>query len=72
MIVSRCRRDRLRSPKAGLCGTVLLNLSNMELVHRTNRIDPSAARALVPYAGWCLFATALNASIARLNPARRP
>ncbi|MEU4089287.1 TspO/MBR family protein [Streptomyces aureus] len=60
----------LRSPTAGVCGTMLLNLSNAELVHRTNRIDPSAARALGPYVGWCLFATALNASIARNNPAR--
>lgn len=57
----------LRSPKAGLAGTVLLDLSNAELIRRTARTDPQAAAALVPYALWCAFATALNADIARRN-----
>ncbi|MEU6278402.1 TspO/MBR family protein [Streptomyces populi] len=61
----------LREPRAGLYGTLLLNLSNAELVHRVRRVDPTAARALVPYAGWCVFATALNGSITRRNPPRR-
>ncbi|KAB1988278.1 TspO/MBR family protein [Streptomyces triticiradicis] len=60
----------LRKPKAGLYGTFLLNLSNAELIHRVRRVDPAAARALVPYAGWCVFATALNGSITRRNPPR--
>jgi tryptophan-rich sensory protein len=73
----------LHSPRAGLAGTVLLDISNAELIRRTARIDPGAAQALVPYALWCAFATALNADIARRNgtspltspqshPARRP
>ncbi|MFI1712071.1 TspO/MBR family protein [Streptomyces sp. NPDC053513] len=58
---------RLRSPRAGLVGTVLLDLSNAELIRRTARTDPIAARALWPYAAWCAFATALNASLVRLD-----
>jgi translocator protein len=58
----------LRSPKAGLAGTVLLDLSNAELIRRAARTDPRAAGALVPYAVWCAFATVLNADIARRNP----
>ncbi|MFF7241877.1 tryptophan-rich sensory protein [Streptomyces collinus] len=57
-----------RSPAAGLAGTVLLDLSTAELIHRTARHDRTAALALVPYGAWCAFATALNASIARRNP----
>lgn len=57
----------LRSPRAGLAGTLLLDLSNAELIRRTARTDPAAAAALVPYALWCAFATALNADIARRN-----
>ncbi len=58
----------LRNPKAGLAGTILLDLSNAELIRRTGRIDPRAAGALAPYALWCAFATVLNADIARRNP----
>lgn len=57
-----------RSPKAALAGTLLLDLSNAELIRRTARTDPTAARVLLPYAAWCAFATALNASISRRNP----
>ena len=57
-----------RSPRSGLAGTALLDLSNAELIRRTARVDATAAAALLPYAAWCLFATALNASIARRNP----
>lgn len=56
-----------RSPRAGLVGTLLLDLSNIELIRRTARVDTAGARALLPYAGWCAFATALNAAIARRN-----
>ncbi|MGW6753008.1 tryptophan-rich sensory protein [Streptomyces sp. NPDC055006] len=34
----------------------------------TSRIDRNATAALLPYAAWCWFATALNASIAQHNP----
>jgi translocator protein len=57
----------LRSPRAGMAGTVLLDISNVELIRRTVHIDPGAAQALIPYALWCAFATALNADIARRN-----
>jgi tryptophan-rich sensory protein len=57
----------LRSPRAGLVGTVLLDLSNAELIRRTARTDRAAAAALFPYAAWCGFATALNGSLARRN-----
>ncbi|MFE3996219.1 TspO/MBR family protein [Streptomyces goshikiensis] len=56
-----------RSPKAALAGTLLLDCSNAELVRRIGRTDPTAARVLWPYAAWCAFATALNASITRRN-----
>ncbi len=56
-----------RSPAAGLAGTLLLDLSNADLLRRTARVDRRAARVLLPYAAWCCFATALNASIARRN-----
>ncbi|WP_089228960.1 TspO/MBR family protein [Actinacidiphila glaucinigra] len=57
-----------RSPRAGLAATALLNASNLHLIRRVSRCDPWAATALLPYAAWCSFATALNARIAQLNP----
>ncbi|GAA2774492.1 TspO/MBR family protein [Streptomyces lavendulae] len=59
---------RRRSPRAALAGTLILDLSNAELIRRTAGTDPVAARALLPYAAWCVFATALNASLTRRNP----
>jgi tryptophan-rich sensory protein len=56
-----------RSPVAGLAGTLVLDVSNADLIRRTAKYDPAAATALIPYAAWCLFATALNGSIARRN-----
>ncbi|MGX1762438.1 TspO/MBR family protein [Streptomyces lydicus] len=55
------------SVRAGVAGTVLLDLSNAELIRRTARTDPIAAAALLPYAAWCAFATVLNTAIARRN-----
>lgn len=57
-----------RSPRAGLVSTLLLDASNLHLIRTTARSDRRAAAALLPYAAWCLFATALNARIARRNP----
>ncbi|KIE25877.1 TspO and MBR-like protein [Streptomyces sp. MUSC 125] len=57
----------LRSPAAGLAGTLLLDVSNADLLRRTARVDRSATLMLAPYAAWCCFATALNASIVRRN-----
>jgi benzodiazapine receptor len=56
-----------RSTLAGLAGTLALDASNADLLRRANRHDPAAARALVPYAAWCAFATALNGAIAVRN-----
>jgi len=56
-----------RSPKAGAVGTVLLDASNADLLKRIVSIDTAAAATLIPYAAWCLFATALNTDIAVRN-----
>ncbi|MFE0577321.1 TspO/MBR family protein [Streptomyces sp. NPDC058874] len=59
---------RLRSPKAALVGTLLLDVSNADLIRRTARADAAAAAALIPYGAWCGFATWLNAAVVRRNP----
>ncbi|WP_328390201.1 tryptophan-rich sensory protein [Streptomyces sp. NBC_00400] len=56
-----------RSTKAGVLGTLLLDVSNVELIRRTARSDSTAARVLLPYAAWCAFVTTLNLAIARSN-----
>jgi tryptophan-rich sensory protein len=56
-----------RSVVGGLAGTLALDASNLDLIRRTAKYDSVAAGALVPYAAWCLFATALNGAIARRN-----
>jgi tryptophan-rich sensory protein len=56
---------RMRSAKAGLVGTVLLDVSNAALTARAAKADRTAALALVPCAAWCPFATLLNADLAR-------
>jgi translocator protein len=61
----------LRSPRAGLAGTVMVDLSNAELIQRVARTDPAAAAVLAPYGLWCAFATVLNAAIALRNRPRR-
>ncbi|HLN68686.1 MAG TPA: tryptophan-rich sensory protein [Streptosporangiaceae bacterium] len=43
-------------------------MANVLLIRQTWRADRTAAVLLVPYAGWTVFATALNAEIVRLNP----
>ncbi|MFG1808230.1 TspO/MBR family protein [Streptomyces sp. NPDC049040] len=58
---------RARTPAAGLALTTALSASCWDLVRRTSHTDSAAAAALVPYAGWCTFATALNAAIWRRN-----
>ncbi|MEU6841595.1 TspO/MBR family protein [Streptomyces sp. NPDC046716] len=58
---------KARTPYAGLAVTAATALSSWDLVRRSARIDRGAAAALVPYATWCTFATALNAEIARRN-----
>ncbi|MEW9531269.1 TspO/MBR family protein [Microbispora sp. NPDC049125] len=59
---------RARSPRLALAEILALNVSNVLLTRRALGADRAAGRLLLPYAGWTVFATALNASIARRNP----
>ena len=59
---------RARRPRAALAEIACLNIANVLLIRQTWRADRTAAVLLVPYAGWTLLATALNAEIVRLNP----
>lgn len=56
-----------QSPAAGLGVIGVLNGLNVALVRETARHDRKAAAALVPYAAWTGFATALNLAIWRRN-----
>ncbi|MEW9547870.1 TspO/MBR family protein [Nonomuraea sp. NPDC050783] len=58
---------RAKSPRLALAEIAVLNLSNVALIRRAMKADRTAGAALVPYAAWTLFATALNASIVRRN-----
>lgn len=51
----------------GLVVIVLLDLAVLATIVVFRRTSQAAAWLLVPYLGWTLFATALNASIAALN-----
>ncbi|MEV5707402.1 TspO/MBR family protein [Actinoallomurus sp. NPDC052274] len=57
-----------RRPRLALADVAALNLSNLSLVRRAWRVDRRAGALLVPYAGWTLFAAALNTAIVRRNP----
>ena len=58
---------RRRSPAAGMVVIAALNGLNAALVRRAATVDGRATAALVPYAVWTGFATALNGSIWRRN-----
>ncbi|QRV02344.1 tryptophan-rich sensory protein [Arcanobacterium phocisimile] len=45
----------------------LLASSSIHLAYRAGKVCPAAGVALIPYAGWTAFATALNIEIAHLN-----
>jgi tryptophan-rich sensory protein len=59
---------RARRPRAALAEIACLNIANVLLIRQTWQADRTAAVLLLPYAGWTVFATALNAEIVRLNP----
>lgn len=59
---------RARNPRLALAEILALNASNALLTRRILREDRAAGLLLLPYAGWTVFATALNAAIARRNP----
>jgi tryptophan-rich sensory protein len=56
-----------QSPASGLAAIVLLDALNIALVREAAARDRRAGAALVPYALWTGFATALNSSIWRRN-----
>ncbi|TDE51515.1 tryptophan-rich sensory protein [Nonomuraea mesophila] len=58
---------RARNPKLALAEILVLNASNAMLVRRGWTLDRRAGLFLLPYAGWTVFATALNTAIARQN-----
>lgn len=58
---------RARNLPLATAGAALLAASSTDLARRGLKTGPKAA-GLVAYAGWCAYATALAASLARLNP----
>ncbi len=58
-----------KRPRWALAEILALNVSNLDLVRRSARVDPASGWLLAPYAAWTAFATALNAAIAARNPA---
>lgn len=61
-------RGRRLWPAAG--HAALLAASSADLSRRVGRARPGLGTRLLPYAAWTAFATALNAEVARRNPAR--
>ena len=47
-----------------------IEVSTVDLVRRAHRVAPRAAAALLPYAAWNAFATALSTDLARRNVGR--
>ncbi|WP_182905942.1 TspO/MBR family protein [Microbispora sp. H13382] len=62
---------KARNPRLALAEILALDVSNALLTRRLLREDRTAGLLLLPYAGWTVFATALNAAIARHNPQAR-
>jgi len=61
---------RAHRPWAAAAESALLTASTVDLARRAAAVHRPAAAALVPYAAWTAFATALSAAIARRNPRR--
>ncbi|WP_212719117.1 TspO/MBR family protein [Blastococcus sp. CCUG 61487] len=58
---------RARRPWLAAAESAALTISTVDLARRAARVRPATAVALVPYAAWTAFATALTVSIARRN-----
>jgi|SRR4051794_23687848 benzodiazapine receptor len=56
---------RARRPSLAAAEAALLAISTADLARRSARIDRTAGLALLPYAAWTAFATALSTEIAR-------
>jgi translocator protein len=62
---------RAEKPRLAVVESAVLAASTVDLARRTWRLDRPGGAALLPYAGWVAFATALTAGIARRNPRSR-
>ena len=58
---------RAKRPALAVAEVLLLEASTVDLARRTWRLDRPAGAALLPYAAWVTFATALTVEIARRN-----
>ncbi|MFY0407575.1 TspO/MBR family protein [Solicola sp. PLA-1-18] len=58
---------KARQLPAAVVAAGALAASSADLARRSRDASPRAAVALVPYAGWCGFATFLSATLWRLN-----
>jgi benzodiazapine receptor len=58
---------RARRPWVSTAWCAVLSAHSAGLVRRVGSVDASLGAALAPYPAWCVFATALNGSIARRN-----
>ena len=61
---------RGRRPALAALGAAALTASSADLARRAGHGGRRHALALAPYSGWCAFATALSADIARRNRSR--
>jgi tryptophan-rich sensory protein len=58
---------RAHAPRMALVDCGLLFAASALYARSASRVDRKAARLAVPYAGWVLFATMLNAAIVQRN-----
>lgn len=58
---------RARRPSLAAAEAALLAVSTADLARRSGQVDRAAGLALLPYAAWTAFATALSTDIARRN-----
>lgn len=58
---------RAHRPWLAAAESAALTVSTVDLARRAGRVRPAAGAALVPYAAWTAFATALSVAIARRN-----
>ncbi len=58
---------RVRRPWLSTVWCGVLTWQGLFVARRLQQVDPALHNAWAPYPTWCLFATALNASIARRN-----
>lgn len=62
---------RAHRPGLAVLESTALTASTVDLARRTRQLDTTGGAALLPYAAWTAFATALTAELARRNPRAR-